>query len=399
MTNIPPSPSPDDSLDRAAAALRRTSVPEGPAEETIARTLAALRSAETATVPFYRRKPMRYIWKIAVAGLLAVGVAVYLTGILSPRPPLAFAEVAAKLRDTRTLTYKVTIKIPKSNKTITTKVFFKEPGRMRSEGEGQVSIADQKQNKILLLVSKTKTAMLIEYKKGKNAEEGGNIFATIERLRKLAGKTSESVGKKQIGDIEVEGFRTEEEGVKLTVWADPKSRLPILIEMPIRAEDGEMFMTIGDFQFDPKLDDDLFPLEPPEGYQLRKMVVEEGKPEDRVINLLRAYASKFDGRFPAAMSVANADWQAYFNKLGNDKKAKGPPDAEVMRWAEQVVRVNMLLLRKKDSGYKPNSVKLGDRDKIIFWYRPDKAEEYRAVYGDLHVADVTADQLPEKPKK
>ena len=43
-------------------------------------------------------------------------------------------------------------------------------------------------------------------------------------------------------------------------------------------------------------------------------------------------------------------------------------------------------------------MKLGDADRIIFWYRPEGSEKYRVVYGDLHVGDVAADQLPEKPK-
>jgi hypothetical protein len=49
-------------------------------------------------------------------------------------------------------------------------------------------------------------------------------------------------------------------------------------------------------------------------------------------------------------------------------------------------------------GYRSEGVMLGDADKIIFWYRPEGATKYRALYGDLHVSDVTADRLPEKPK-
>ena len=49
-------------------------------------------------------------------------------------------------------------------------------------------------------------------------------------------------------------------------------------------------------------------------------------------------------------------------------------------------------------GYKSDGVKLGDADKILFWYRPEGATQYRALYGDLHAADVTEDKLPEKPK-
>jgi hypothetical protein len=53
---------------------------------------------------------------------------------------------------------------------------------------------------------------------------------------------------------------------------------------------------------------------------------------------------------------------------------------------------------KDGFGYRPDGVKLGDADKILFWYRPDGATSYRALYGDLHGAAVSADKLPEKPK-
>jgi hypothetical protein len=53
---------------------------------------------------------------------------------------------------------------------------------------------------------------------------------------------------------------------------------------------------------------------------------------------------------------------------------------------------------KEKFGYRSDGVKLGDADKILFWYRPDGAAGYRALFGDLHADDVTADKLPEKPK-
>jgi hypothetical protein len=53
---------------------------------------------------------------------------------------------------------------------------------------------------------------------------------------------------------------------------------------------------------------------------------------------------------------------------------------------------------KAGFGYRADGVKLGDADKILFWYRPDGAASYRALYGDLHAGDVSEDKLPEKPK-
>ncbi|HZV05121.1 MAG TPA: hypothetical protein VE999_08580 [Gemmataceae bacterium] len=393
MTDIPPpSGAADDPVDRAAAALRRDFIPEGPPDETIARTLSALRAAdESITIPISRRLPLRYAWKIALAGLLAASVAVYFTGLLPPRPPLAFAEVAAKLRDARTLTYEITYESPEQKEPAKTRVFYKEPGWARTEDAEHVSIIDLKQCKMLLLDSAAKTALLLDYK---NAGVPKKDVSLIHELRRLTDKKGESVGKKSIGDLEAEGFRVEDEGFTLTVWANPKTKMPVFIEMPIRVGDQEHLTTMSDFQLDPKLDDALFLMQPPEGYKLRTMEMEDGKLEDDVVYLLRAYADKFAGNFPKSLSVASSDWQTYLKRRRDDKKGKGLPESEAVQFAGKVLRVEKFLRTDKNHGYNPEGVKLGDSAKIIFWYRPEKSAMYRAVYGDLHVADVTADQLP-----
>jgi hypothetical protein len=267
------------------------------------------------------------------------------------------------------------------------------------EGTGFVGISDLKQGKILQLFSDTKTAMLVDYKRSKDTNR--DVASEIEELRKLADKNGESVGKKQIGDIQAEGFRVEDDGTVRTVWADPKSKMPVLIEMWVVVGERQVLSTISDFQLDTWLDDALFRMEPPEGYKLQKMVTMEQKPEDDVVHLLRAYADKSDGQFPKSLNLGSVEWQTYLKKRwGNEKtKDKEPPKPEVAQFIMQSARLYAFLQVNKDHGYKPEGVKLGDRDKIIFWYRPGKADKYRAVYGDLHVADVTADQLPEKPKK
>lgn len=344
---------------------------------------------------------MRYALRIAAVVLVAAGATIYFTGILPPRPALAFAEVAAKLHDARTLIYDFTAKYPDQNEPVKMKVFFKEPGLMRFESGGVISIIDLKQAKLLFLEPASKTAMLIDHKRAGNPEK--DVASQIEELRKLVDKKGEPVGKKRIiGDTEAEGFRVEDEGFPLTVWADPKMRMPVLIEMSIGVEDREVLSTMSNFQLDVKLDDSLFRLEFPEGYRLRKMETKEEKPEDDVAFLLRAYANEFDRKFPKSLRMASVEWQDYLKKhWGGEghKKEKGLPGPEFMRFVQVATRIEMFLHKNKDHGYKPDGVKLGDRDKIVFWYRPDKADKYRAVYGDLHVADVPANELPEKAKK
>jgi len=396
MSDNPPCHAAEDPVDHASAALRRTAVPGGPSDETIARTLSAIRSVDNAkTIPFSRKKPLRYAWKVAVAGLLAASLLVYFSGLLPPRPPLAFADIAAKLHEARTITYEVTYTSPEQKEPEKVKISYKEPGWLRTEGAGLINISDLRQSKALILDSSAKTAMLIDYKKMGEAKKDAQANASlIAELRRLSDKKGESVGKKRIGEIDTDGFRVEDEGFTLTLWANPKTKMPVLIEVPLRVGEHDSLVTMSDFQLDPDLDDSLFRMELPEGYKLRTLEVEEGKLEDDVVHLLRAYADKSEGKFPKSLSLVSADWQTYFKQRWGDKRNKGLPETEAVQFMGKAVRVERFLRTKKDHGYKPNDVKLGDSAKILFWYRPDKSDTYRAVYGDLHTADVTGDQLP-----
>jgi hypothetical protein len=45
--------------------------------------------------------------------------------------------------------------------------------------------------------------------------------------------------------------------------------------------------------------------------------------------------------------------------------------------------------------YRGKGVKLGEAATAVFWYRPKDSATYRVIYGDLHVEDVAAENLPE----
>lgn len=50
---------------------------------------------------------------------------------------------------------------------------------------------------------------------------------------------------------------------------------------------------------------------------------------------------------------------------------------------------------EKDSfRYLGKGVRLGDKDRLVCWYRLKGVQTYRAVYGDLRVVDITAEELP-----
>jgi hypothetical protein len=117
-------------------------------------------------------------------------------------------------------------------------------------------------------------------------------------------------------------------------------------------------------------------------------------PEKATEAFLRIFATKSGGTFPNWLD-ASIDFDKAFpkNKIGT------LPDPETLRAVQAFARFLMATRNFKGGfGYKSDGVKLGDADKIVFWYRPEGATQYWAIFGDLHISDVTEDKLPEKLK-
>jgi outer membrane lipoprotein-sorting protein len=388
-------PEPTDLLTRAEAALRDAPAPPGPSDEALARTLAALAAAEVRpnrSAP--RRRTMSRILQLAAAVLVAGAGLGYLAYRLA-EPSVAFADVAKKIQEAETFTCQMTMKTPDLKEPMAMRYLARGTGQMRFERpDGGATVMDSRQMKILATDPKTKTAVLMEFKKDGKGPETGPVNL-VEELRKLADKDGKPAGKKKIGDVEAQGFRVTEGGQEITVWADPRTKDPLEIEGRTNFGGQPAEFTMTDFRLNPKLGDELFKLEAPEGYKLVKFEAEDLKPEEDLIRLLRAYAAKKDGQFPKRLD----DWKGLAEAVMGDKKANPVDDPEVMKFAMSMGRLSAYSMSLEGFGYKGEGVKLGDADKIVFWYKPKGADKYRVVFGDLKTGDVPADRLPEKPKK
>jgi hypothetical protein len=148
-------------------------------------------------------------------------------------------------------------------------------------------------------------------------------------------------------------------------------------------------MVIDKFVLDAPLDENLFSLDPPEGYTLTESQLtlpKMGELAADVAELLRAYSDASGGAFPVSLT----DW------AGINKMAK--QDAQI---AMKVGGVSGRLFGLREGyGYAGTTVRRGEKDKMVFWYKPKDGKSYRAVFGDLRVEDVAEDKLPTiKPLK
>ncbi len=396
----------DDRLSRAVAALKHAPVPECPSFAALAKILAAV---EVDTRSRFRWRRIMFATLKIAASLLAAAGGVYLFS--SPYlvgSPVTFTEVAVKIQKAHTLAYTTKSKVPGQPYPLSVRTLFKEPGHMRCESVpagASVVISDTRDGKYLMLNPATKSAVILEGKLPGSPKPGSLDIAASEvaHFRKLADNQGEPVGERLIGNIRARGFRAATApGYETVVWANPQTRLPVQLDVSAPYGDQTVRSTVSDIQLDLDLDDSLFSLEPPQGYTVTKQNLialgekDDGSPEAAIAALLRLYAENSGGNFPKRLD----DWRAF----GEALKGKNPdksPEAAALRIAMIVSRVQVFILdRKGDFTYKPEGVKLGEAGKMLLWYKQKGKETYRAIFGDLHVADVPADQLPtpEKPQ-
>ena len=90
--------------------------------------------------------------------------------------------------------------------------------------------------------------------------------------------------------------------------------------------------------------------------------------------LLRLYADDSGGSFPPTVD----DWAAY-DEAARGVEFSGPADPELLRRA-RIISGAVLFLRQHEgrTGYRPEGVRLGDADTVLFWHRPEGSATYRA---------------------
>jgi len=221
----------------------------------------------------------------------------------------------------------------------------------------------------------------------------------VSRVKDNPDADIQDLGEKEINGQKAVGFYVKGLNVDLTIWANKKTSLPIRIEFT----EGKTSTVIKNIEFDVPLEESLVSMEVPAGYTLKDTVIhiEKTAPdnlpynatEEDLVESLRIWAEIIlDGAFPDAIGTDHFMKQAAV--LGYKLASLGLPDSGEM---EQFPK-GMIFLQEFEFGgkwgYAGKGVKLGDADKIILWYQPQGSNTYRAIYGDLKVAEVAEEDLP-----
>ena len=340
--------------------------------------------------------------KLATAAVIAIAV---LIGInLTGRSGVAFADIVQPFLTARTATFKMTMEV-QGAPTQTFDCLYAEPIRMRqTTTDGSVVvISDLRQGKIVTLIAAQKQAVVMEITNIPDDpnENQFNMFGEIRRhIQEAQEAPDDSVtflGEQQIDGRTVVGYRVQKPAVDLTIWADRQTQLPV----ELKNVAGPTTYTMTDIAFDVDLDESLFDLTIPDGYEVGTLHADATEPTEMdLLETFRIWAEHTEGGLPSSLDM-NAPMAFVMAQRTKLMQAGQEPSREGMLQLQQTIMdmsrgltFVQQLPADSDWHYVGKDVTFGDTEAHIFWYRPAGSETYRVIYGDLHIDDVSATELP-----
>jgi len=230
------------------------------------------------------------VTKLAAAAVIIIAVSIGLNQIIGSTP--AFAEIIQPLLTARTATFKMTMAI-ENGPTQSFDCMFMEPMHMRQISSGAIVISDLQEGKILTLMPEQNKAMVVEIENMPENEDQSqfNMFHGIrkhvEEAKYIEDESVSFLGEKEINGMTAIGYHVQKSGVDITVWADPRTKLPVQMENKM----GPVTYTMTDIVFNVELEESLFSLDIPSGYTVRTMQVDASVPtEEDLVEMFHIWA-------------------------------------------------------------------------------------------------------------
>ncbi len=431
-----------DRLDQLTEAFANLPVPEGPDVEVKQRLLETLaRTGDEAVtipiVPFWSSETMRKYASAAAVLLIVLGFAVYLQPPIGGGPGAAFAAMIDQIKEIRTATFSTQVRMEGSPEA-TGRASLLEPGwtRMEMMMDGKVKMVqvfNLREGAILSLMPEEKKAILIDIS---GMPEKQRQESVIESFKKLPEDAAEFVGEEEIEGSTTLKYEVDQQGLSYyTVWLDAQTKMPVKILITDHADPAKskMHVTMTDFDWGAEVDESLFTLDIPEGYELMEQSLDlGGSTEEDFVAELRIYVRLNDDDFPDEWNLLTIATMGELLKKpeGTDEEKKlyamkkianalGKPElADTMSQMELGMQLQQPLARGAaffatlteghHCHYQGKGVKLGEADKIVFWWYPkkekagDKAlegadlETAKVLYGDLRIETMPVAELPKK---
>jgi outer membrane lipoprotein-sorting protein len=336
------------------------------------------------------RRPMPRFAAAAATCLAAVVV----WSLFLDHQPNAYADFAKAVAQARSVTFEVEVMFdgkpaPEHN----VRGYYLAPGKLRIEREDAdgietVDIHDlvSGRNTVLKPEKKTATTQQIDPQTLKQRNDRGDVFALMQDLLSQPGEASEKfkpIGERVVNGVRALGFRKSSEQATETLWGDPATGLPVLVQI----EQEHVTRTASNFKLNEDLKPELFDTTPPEGYTVVRAA------EESFVASLHIVADLNDGAFLDDLEPGTV--LAWRKRAAAKPDGSEPPAAEQDELTNRIIAgMTFAVLQPEfaDAHYAGKGVKRDEPNRPIFWYKSGIEEKYRVVYADLTVKD--ADSAP-----
>jgi hypothetical protein len=333
--------------------------------------------------------------RLAVAGVSLVLVVGLVLNPFGGGGGRAFAAVVESLQNALTIAFSADLYFAGNEEPTSVQMAFRKPGlqrlEMTYEGATVIQINDTVRHRGLILIPAARQYMEIDLQKMPSTEHErlALISQVTEGLISLPREAEEVLGREVVDGRVVRGYRV---GTR-TLWIDEDRHTLVRVELPM----GGARMVMNSFRLDPpELEASLFSTTPPADYaeSLDATLVydvDQVGEEDLVAFLQFMAQLRTDLQFPTMVNPMEALTLEEQGLLQVDPDADPAQLAESGRaFASASQRaVTFVMTMKPASGwhYAGAGVTLGDADTPIAWWKPDHADDYRVVWGDLDITD------------
>jgi hypothetical protein len=374
---------------------------------------------------------------------LAVAAAFVVVGIAAvsmwtgTQPSVALADVLTRIEEVRAYVYRSSSTITgmraggttvdsESHSVTTTSADY----GTKTVSESVISALDEKTVQEMYISPQTGTALTImpqlkrylriEYDEGMAQRMREQDMGPSAIVELAMGQGYESLGRSTIDGVEVEGFRSMNDKVmsaiadqsNVTIYVDVRTQLPVRMEIDAQTEEGVHTHTaMYDFQwnvmvdaaeFNPVIPDDYTPIAG--GAAIRLPAMDEGT----ALEGLGLYL-ELTGRYPEKLDMMNllqsitdpeSGEGSLFTRLQQMNQDR-PEEERIMAMVEVMMPIQaigtfyaLLVAEDKDPAYYGQYVTPVETDQVLMrWKVSDN--EYRVIFGNLQVENVTADVLAE----
>jgi hypothetical protein len=292
------------------------------------------------------------------------------------------------------------------------------------EGDNHtIHVHNRKDRKGLTLLPTTRKAWL-RTMADDLAQQPKNMIVLIREVRE---SSAERLGTEQVDGKDTTKYRCEHPSGHYLLWVDAKTNLPVKVVVSESRDDAApaVIVTMTNFQWNVPLDESLFTLDIPAGYELEKEQIGESAldPKNFII-VLKAYARLNGGVFPDEFNALTpgsmikflddptlpdeARMANYRRKLAEAMERPelanltdeewGKHGSEIGRTFAQGAVFLQAISLTSDWHYTGKGVKLGEADKIVAWWAPKEADDQprmaTVLYGDLHTETKPVESLP-----